>query len=54
MSSNSLLSGVENNELNISVTTFNGDDDHEDDEDDHRVDDDFDDDDDCVGGVGPV
>jgi len=49
LSSNSLLSGVDNNELNISVTTFKGDDD--DDEDDHRDDDD---DDDRVGGVGAV
>ena len=49
MSSNSLLSGVDNNELNISVTTFKGEDD---DEDDHRDDDD--DDDGRVGGVGAV
>jgi len=48
LSSNSLLSGVDNNELNISVTTFKGEDD---DEDDHRDDDD---DDDRVGGVGAV
>ena len=34
MSSNSLLSGVDNNELNISVTAFKGEDD--DDEDDHH------------------
>ena len=53
MSSNSLLSGVDNNELNISVTTFKGEDDDEDD--DQRVDnDDVDDDDGRVGGVGPV
>lgn len=52
MSSNSLLSGVDNNELNISVTTFKGEDDDEDDEDDHRDDDD--DVEDRVGGVGPV
>jgi len=55
LSSNSLLSGVDNNELNISVTTFKGDDDDEDDEDDHHdVDVDDDEDDDRVGGVGAV